>query len=345
MKVVSVHAHTEASRWESFVQSAQDATSYHQFGWGKVISKSFGHRFYYLAAIDDQGVWQGVLPLAHLRSRMFGNFLVSVPFVNYGGLLCKSEAAASLLLGETERLRRSCGATYVELRHLAHGLERLPTRQHKVTMILDLADDIDSQWQAFNAKLRNQIRKAEKNDLRSMVGHLELLDGFYEVFARNMRDLGTPVYAKIFFRNILETFSDTTRIFAVYHKNRMIAAGIASWFRDTMEIPWASSISDYKSLCPNNMLYWEAIQFAIEHGFSKFDFGRSTPHEGTYNFKKQWGAMPVQLHWQYLMDEGDKIPESNPSNKKYQVAICVWQHLPVRVTRVIGPSIRKRISL
>src|SRR5207237_6525510 len=128
---------------------------------------------------DDKGEWQGVLPLVHMRSRIFGNFLVSVPFVNYGGLLCKGDAAAGLLLDEAERLRRSGGARQVELRHLAHGFEGLPTRQHKVTMILDLAGDVDSQWQAFNAKLRNQIRKAEKSGLQSVVGHLELLDGFY----------------------------------------------------------------------------------------------------------------------------------------------------------------------
>jgi serine/alanine adding enzyme len=158
-------------------------------------------------------------------------------------------------------------------------------------MFLDRASDVDSQWRAFNAKLRNQIRKAEKNGLQFMVGDLELLDGFYAIFARNMRDLGTPVYAKRFFRNILEVFPDSTRIFAVYHETRMIAAGIGSWFRNTLGILWASSISDYKMLCPNNVLYWEAIRFARDKGFNRLDFGRSTPDEGTYHFKKQFGTI------------------------------------------------------
>jgi FemAB-related protein (PEP-CTERM system-associated) len=202
-------------------------------------------------------------------------------------------------------------------------------------MILELAADADSQWQAFNAKLRNQIRKAEKSGLQSVIGHLELLDDFYAVFARNMRDLGTPVYPKRFFRNILKTFPETTRIFGVYHERRMIAAGIASWFRDTMEIPWASSI--------NNMLYWEAIKFAINKGFRRFDFGRSTPHEGTYNFKKQWGAQPVQLYWQYLLDGRKKVPDLSPSNPKYQSAIRVWQRLPLPITKLLGPMIVRNI--
>jgi serine/alanine adding enzyme len=181
-------------------------------------------------------------------------------------------------------------------------------------MFLALAADIDSQWRAFNAKLRNQIRKAEKSGLQFVIGRLELLDRFYEVFAHNMGDLGTPVYGKSFFRNILEAFPDTATIFAVYHETKMIAAGIGSWFRNMLEIPWASSISDYKMLCPNNMLYWEAIRFAICNGFKRFDFGRSTPNEGIYNFKKQWGAQPLQLYWQYVMDGHKEIPNLSPSN-------------------------------
>jgi serine/alanine adding enzyme len=187
----------------------------------------------------------------------------------------------------------------------------------------------------FNAKLRNQIRKAKKSGLQFVVGHLEILDGFYAVFARNMRDLGTPVYGKSFFRNILEVFPDIRRIFAVYHETRMIAAGIGSWFRNTLEIPWASSIRDSKcsvlTIC-----YWEAIRFTIRNGLNRLDFGRSTPNEGTYNFKKQWGAQPVQLQWQYLMEACNMIPDLSPSNPKYQAAIRIWQRLPLPQPAYLG---------
>lgn len=278
MKVVIVDS--QASAWDSFVQSAQGATPYHQFKWKTVITKSFGHQCHYFGAIDSNGAWQGVLPLVYMRSKLFGNFLISVPFVNYGGLLYMNDSAAGTLLEEAERLRQTLGATHVELRHVGETLKGIPTRQHKVTMILDLAPDTEAQWRSFNAKLRNQIRKAQKSGLQFVAGHLELLDGFYEVFARNMRDLGTPVYAKNFFHNILEAFPESTRIFAVYHNTRVIAAGIGSWFRKTLEIPWASSINDYKMLCPNNMLYWEAIQFAIRNGFNKLILADQPPTKG-----------------------------------------------------------------
>jgi FemAB-related protein (PEP-CTERM system-associated) len=341
MKVMLVDS--QLSAWDSFVQSVGDATPYHQFKWKTVITASFGHPCHYLGAVDNNGDWQGVLPLVHMRSKFFGNFLISVPFVNYGGLLYKNDSAKDLLLEEAERLRSSLGATHVELRHAGRSLRGIQTRQNKVSMFLDLAPDIDSQWHAFHAKLRNQIRKAEKSGLQFMVGHLELLDGFYTVFARNMRDLGTPVYGKTFFRQILEVFPDSTRIFAVYHAKRMIAAGIGSWFKNTLEIPWASSISDYKMFCPNNMLYWEAIRFAIGKGFNRLDFGRSTPNEGTYNFKKQWGAQPVQLYWQYLLDGHNTMPDLSPSNPKYQAAIRIWQRLPLSATRMLGPMIVRNI--
>jgi FemAB-related protein (PEP-CTERM system-associated) len=158
-----------------------------------------------------------------------------------------------------------------------------------------------------------------------------------------MRDLGTPVYGKKFFRNILETFPDSTRIISVVLGGKTVASGILSWFKDSLEVPWASSINDYREMCPNNLLYWEAIRFAIRNGSAKFDFGRSTPGEGTFRFKKQWGAKPVQLYWQYLLEQGKSIPELNPKNPRYRLAIKIWQQLPLAVTNVLGPLIVRNI--
>jgi len=329
--------------WDDFVRSAPGATCYHLFAWKRIVEDSFGHRTHYLAALDGTGLVRGVLPLVHMKSVLFGNFLVSVPFVNYGGLLGESQGGRQALVRAADALRISLGARHVELRHLGRGVEGLPSREHKVTMILSLQENPEAQWTAFNAKLRNQVRKAEKSGLTCRSGGAELLDGFYDVFARNMRDLGTPVYARVFFRNVIGALPDTTRILAVSHEGRTIAAGIVSRFRDCMEMPWASSVADYKSLCPNNLLYWEAIRIAIGQGCTGFDFGRSTPNEGTFNFKKQWGAEPVQLYWQYLLKEGTSLPELNPKNPKFEAAIKIWKRLPVGLTKLVGPGIVRNI--
>lgn len=339
---VALHNRSTAA-WDAYVAAAPESSCYHQFAWKEVIEKSFGHTGYYLSAHNEKGEIQGILPLIHMKSYLFGSFLVSVPFVNYGGLLCCSNKTEKALLDHAESLRSDLGADHIEFRHIGKCATELPTKEHKVTMVLQLQQDEEAQWKSFNAKLRNQVRKAEKNGLTVTIGHHELIDGFYEVFCRNMRDLGTPVYAKSFFKNVFAAFPDSTRVISVFYEGRVIASGIATWFRNTVEIPWASSNKDFKSLCPNNLLYWEAIRFAIGCGFEKFDFGRSTPGEGTYKFKEQWGAKPIPLSWQYLLKKDQQLPEMNPANPKYKMAIKIWQRLPLGITKVLGPAIVRNI--
>lgn len=329
--------------WDEYVTNHPTASNYHRYGWREVVERSFRHSCYYLSARDSAGCIVGVLPLVSMRSRLFGCFLVSMPFFNYGGLLCNTREIGSAVLSEAVKLRQELGAEYVELRHTEPFSAELPIKQHKVSMILDLAQDVAAQWQGFNAKLRNQVRKAEKSGLTAVVGGKELLTDFYTVFVRNMRDLGTPVYAENFFAEVLKTFPDHTRIIAVHLEGRQVAAGLITWSRDTVEIPWASSIREYNTLCPNNLLYWTALQYALTHGFRRFDFGRSTPGEGTFKFKEQWGAKPIKLNWQYLLPEGASLPELNTKNPKFDLAIRLWQKLPLPVTRMLGPYIVKNI--
>jgi len=334
----------EGREWDLFLAGHPSGTSYHRFAWKRVVEKSFGHRSYYVAARDRAGTVKGILPLVHMKSRLFGNFLVSLPFFNYGGLLTTGEEATCVLLAEAERLLRETGAEYVELRHLdLDGRDDLPSKRHKVSMVLPLAGSGEEQWKILDAKVRNQVRKATKSGLETVTGGLSLLDGFYDVFCRNMRDLGTPVYGRDFFHHILEAFPESIRIISVNLGGRTVASGIVSRFRETVEVPWASSIREFRELCPNNLLYWEAIRFAIDSGASRFDFGRSTPDEGTFRFKKQWGAQPVGLCWQYLLSQGTEMPELNPNNPKYGRMIGIWKKLPVKLTRSIGPHIVRNI--
>ena len=329
--------------WDAYVNSHPQATNYHQYAWKKVIEESFGHEGLFLSARKESGAICGILPLIHMKSRLFGDFLVSLPFLNYGGVLCDDLSCEEVLLEEAQKLKTRLNVGSVELRHLNRKCAELTTKSHKVTMILDLAQNEEDQWKKFDPKVRNQVRKAEKNGLQVISGRMELLNGFYEVFCRNMRDLGTPVYGKEFFQNVLDTFPASTRILSVTLNGRTIASGFMAWFKDTVEVPWASSSRDHLDLCPNNLLYWEAIKLGVCTGAKKFDFGRSTPGGGTYRFKKQWGAESVPLYWQYLVAEGSSMPELNPSNPKYRLAIEVWKRLPIGVTKFMGPRIVRSI--
>ena len=333
----------DRTAWDAYIHTRQAAVNYHRYAWRAVVENSFGHRCYYLTAKDGSGAMVGILPLVFMKSTLFGCFLVSLPFFNYGGLLSDTQEIGTALLREAAALRGELGAAHVELRHTEPWPGGLPTKQAKVSMLLDLGSDSDLLWKGFNAKLRNQVRKAEKSGCTAVVGGLELLTDYYTVFVRNMRDLGTPVYGKKFFANILTAFPEESRIIAVYLEGKPVAAGLVVRFRDTVEIPWASSIRDYNTLCPNNLLYWEALQHALRIGCTRFDFGRSTPGEGTYKFKEQWGAKPIQLSWQYLLPEGASLPELNNKNPKFEMAIKVWQKLPLPLTKILGPHIVKNI--
>lgn len=341
---MSVRAETyqgAAADWDLFVESMPGAPGYASQVWRGILERSFGHRTHFLAARTG-GVLTGVLPLVHMRG-MFGNFLVSLPFVTYGGLLCRDQASSRALLQAAEELRRRLGARHVELRHTRDVNPDLPARRHKVAMALPLDRDEEGMWTGFNAKVRNQVRKAQKAGLEAAWGDGELLDDFYAVFARNMRDLGTPVHARSFFANILAGLPGATRIVLIRRQGRAIAAGLLYWHGQTLEIPWASSVRDCNSLCPNNLMYWEAIRLGLRLGLRRFDLGRSSPGSGTFRFKEQWGARPETLQWHYLLPAGAELPNLGTGNPRFSLAIGLWRRLPLPVTRVLGPLIVRDI--
>jgi len=210
-------------------------------------------------------------------------------------------------------------------------------------MRLALGADEASAWTALDRKVRNQIKKAEKSDLVASDGGAELLKDFYSVFAHNMRDLGTPVYSRRFFDAVMEQFPDQTRVHVVWHQSRAVAAALSYAWRDTLEVPWASSLRAYRAMCPNNPLYWSVMRSAIAQGFATLDFGRSTSNEGTFHFKRQWGAEPAPLFWEYALTGRSSLPDQSPANPQFRTAIAVWKRLPVGVATWLGPHIVRSI--
>ena len=210
-------------------------------------------------------------------------------------------------------------------------------------MLLRLSERPESEWERLDRKVRNQVRKGEKSNLTKETGGHELLHAFNEVIARNMRDLGTPVYGRSFFREVLGSLPQSTRTFVVSHEGRPVAGSIVYWHGSTMEVPWASALRSANPLCANVYLYWQMLQFAIERGTTTFDFGRSTPNEGTFHFKKQWGAEPRELVWEYWTGSGTPVPNLTPKNPKFDLAIKVWQSLPVPLATALGPHIVRNI--
>jgi FemAB-related protein (PEP-CTERM system-associated) len=339
--LIAIHraSDDDAARWDDFVAGQTHATGYHEWSWRGVFARAFGHESIYLMALDG-GRLAGVLPLVQINSLVFGRTLTSLPFVNYGGVLAASPEAALALQAASASCGRERRCRHVELRHVARQFPELPCKQHKVSMKLTLVPDL---WKALDGKVRNQIRKAQKSGLTGERGGVELLPDFYGVFARNMRDLGTPVYSERVFAEVLRAFPGRAHLHIVRLNGMAIAGALTFRTGGTTEVPWASSVRDYNSLCPNHLLYWGIIEAAAAGGGATLDFGRSTPDEGTFKFKQQWGARPVPLHWEYPLVADGFVPNASPANPKYRVAIEVWKKLPLSIATRFGPRIVRSI--
>jgi FemAB-related protein (PEP-CTERM system-associated) len=331
-----------AADWDAFVASEPGASVYHGYAWRRLVQSVFGHQTFYFAAREGAKI-VGVLPLVRLKSRLFGDFLISVPYFNYGGVVAQSPQACDALLQHAAATAQSLGVSHIELRHRAAGQHTWPARTDKVAMLLELPATPEALQKTLPSKLRSQIKRPLREGVTCSFGGEELLDSFYAVFAENMRDLGTPVYPRRFFRAVLQTLGERARIALVRLREAPVAAALLVRHRDTTEIPWASSLRRVNGLGVNMYLYWSVLEFAVQQGSAVFDFGRSTLDSGTYRFKKQWGAEPLQLHWHYWLKGGGELPRLNPSNPKYRVAVAAWQKLPLPVANWLGPHLVKNL--
>jgi FemAB-related protein (PEP-CTERM system-associated) len=342
MRAVACLTNLDDSAWDGYVTAHPGASVYHLAAWPRLLARVF-RRDLRLLAVTTDGRVTGVLPLIGFRSRVFGSFAVSLPFVNYGGILADDDASTRALLDGAVAVARGWGASHLELRHTAQLFPELQSKRHKVGMTMPLLATPEAQWQALDPQRRTQVRKAEKSGLTVTIGGIEGIDGFFEVFSRNMRDLGTPVYPKRFFEEMLTVFPGAARVFTVMHRGRPVASAVTQGFRDIFEVPSASSLREFRTLSPNILLYWEMVRWAVSAGFKTFDFGRSTPGDGTFLFKEQWGGKPHPLVWEYWTSNGAELPDRNRENPKFAAAIAAWQRLPVSLATALGPAISRNL--
>lgn len=327
--------------WDDFVAASARASVYHRSPWLQVIAEVFGHKVFYLTARSAAGELRGVLPLVQQRSVAFGNFLTSIPFYNYGGALGESEAVVSSLMQRGCELSRELSCSYIELRDVEPRSGPWHVRTDKVTMVAALPADEAALSKQLGAKLRSQIKRAEREGPSVQTGGIELLDEFYDVFCRNMRDLGTPVYPRVFFRAILTHCASQCLLVVVRRNGQAAAAAFLVLAGGRAEIPWAACRADAKPAGFNMRLYWEALKAAVLAGCTEFDFGRSTPDSGTYRFKQQWGATPQQLYWHRKTRNPDSEAAKGPASegRLMKYAVQVWQRLPLSVANTLGPLI------
>lgn len=332
------------AEWDGFVRSGPGWTHFHLFGWKRVMEESFGHDCPYLCARRDAGGGRaglvGVLPLVRVKSLLFGDYLVSMPFLNHGGPLGSEEAVAALAEAGAERARRE-GVDLLELR----SRDRLPidldVSHRKISVLLDLPDAPETLWKALQSKVRSQVRRPRKEGIEVRFGPGEL-DPFYDVFARHMRDLGTPVLPAGFFGLVRETFGEEVWFGCAYLEGEPIACGAGFGWADEFELTWAAALREHSRVAANMLLYWSFMERAIEEGISTFNFGRCTPGGGTHRFKSQWGGRDETLWWYQVAKDGVEATPG-PDDAGYRWGPRLWRHLPLPVANALGPRIVRYI--
>lgn len=327
----------------SYVQRDERVPLSRDPGWLGVLENGFGHTPFAIEATEgDRTI--GYLPLSLVKSLLFGRFLVSLPYLNSNGVIADTPAVEERIIDSAIELADELRVRHMELRQErpAENPNLATPLLHKVHMRLELPRTVEELSKSIGAKVRNQIRKGEKNGFEVKWGGAELIPAFHEVFSRNMRDLGTPVYGQRLMYSIQKEYSGLAEFCVVSNSREPVAVALLLHGKSVTEVPNASSLKEYNSACANMLLYWQLLQRAIERGQQVFDFGRSTPDGNTFRFKKQWGAKPETAVWQHYVRSGHSC-EMRPDNPKYDRLIRIWKKLPVRVTRWIGPTIARGI--
>lgn len=327
-----------AEEWDAFGRVQRGWTAYHRYAWKSIIESVHGHEALFLAAYDAERLLAGVLPLVRVRSTIFGHYLVSMPFVNYGGPL-GSDAAVTALSAHAVDLARESRAGLLELRSRVELPLPLPVSTRKITVVLDLPVDVEQLRKAVGSKLRSQIKRPEKEGVVVRFG-ADQVDPFFEVFARHMHALGTPTQPRALFRGIAERMGDDAWFGCAWLGDEPIAGGAGFQWGSEFEMSWASALQQHNGIAPNMLLYWRFMERAIARGLRTFNFGRCTPGSGTHRFKRQWGGRDEALWW-YQSGTGGATP--SPSDSRYSWGPRVWRRLPLSIATRLGPMIVRSI--
>ena len=338
----------DQARWDEYVRDHASRGPYHLFAWRQAIEQAYRHQAYFLLAEGEGGEVRGILPLVHVKPPLFRGSLVSQPFCDYGGILAENEAVSELLCREAAALSVKLGSKLeIRCRQAEPVLDAMPglvVTSEKARMVLDLPETSQQLWDGFKSKLRSQIRKPLKEGLEFRIGSQEKLQDFYQVFGSNMRDLGSPVHSRGWVQTVVSTYGEDARVGVVYQGDIPLAAGIILCCGEDVGIPWASSLQAYNRLAPNMLLYWGFLSYACDNGYRRFSFGRSTPDEGTYKFKQQWGAQPQPLYW-YMEDGGGHSRAVRSGGRVRELFAQQWARLPLGVANAFGPVLRRYITL
>ena len=327
----------DADRWETFVERCPSATFFHRIGWRDILEEEFRHRTHYLVAERGADI-VGVLPLAEVKSRLFGHSLTSLPFAVYGGPAADDSQAANALVDAAESLGRELRVGHVEMRHRAPFRDDWPRQELYVTYRKAILPDVEANLLAIPRKQRAMVRKAV---VRGLVGEIDAdTRRFFALYADNVHRHGTPAFSAAYFERLRAVFGDACEVLTVVGPNgKPVSSVLSFYFRDEVLPYYAGDVAEARELAANDFKYWDLMRRACERGVRVFDYGRSKRGTGSFDFKKNWGFEPTLLAYEYRLLRRDTMPQNNPSNPRYAAFIALWRRLPIGLANRLGPSI------
>ena len=334
---LALRSYREADRaaWTSLVTSCPEATFFHRIEWRDLLERFFGHRTHYLVA-ERAGRMVAVLPLAEVKSLLFGHALVSLPFAEHAGVASTDPAAIAPLHARARDLAASLGVQHLELRNLVRREPEWPEQDLYVTFRKVISRDHDENMQALPRKQRAMVRRSTNRGLRSQIENDTRR--FFRLYADNMQRHGSPAFPRAYFDELLRTFGRDCEILSVLdRRGRPVSGVLTFYFRDQALPYYGGDIVAARQLGANDFRAAELMRRAAGRGVRLFDYGRSKRGTGSYDFKLNWGFTPEPLHYEYALLKRDDIPQNNPSNPRYRAPIAIWQRLPRPVVNWLGP--------
>ncbi|MBZ6379998.1 FemAB [Pacificimonas flava] len=336
---------TDPAPYDAYIERSAAATPFHRRAWGDAISAATGHRQHHLTALKA-GIPVGALPLTEVRSRLFGKSLVSNGFAVGGGPLADDADALEALDGAARDLARDQDIAVVEYRAADDRHTGLARKEDVYAdFVKDIASESDENLKAIPRKQRAEVRKSLKSGLRVETGSDERARAaHWSMYSESVRNLGTPVFPKKLFAEILDRFGDDADILTVFHKGAPVASVLSVYHEGTVYPYWGGGVFAARQLRANEHMYWMLMEHARERGCRRFDFGRSKIGTGPYSYKKNWGFEPQPMVYEYMLLEGGEVPDLNPNNPKFALMTKTWAKLPLWLSNRLGPLIAKDLA-
>jgi len=334
----------ECARIDSYVAEHPEGFLFHRPQWSLAVEEGCGQRAHYLIAERPGRGLAGCLPLTDIRSPLFGRALVSAGFGTGGGAIADDEAAAEALLGAGWELALRLGCSAMELRGGPFPEEFTVRDDLYVGFVMDLPKGEDAILKGIKRRHRG-VRRAQVRGLHARVGAgASDRSDFYRIFSESVRNLGTPVFPRRLFEAMLDRFGEDCDIVTIFSGAEPVAGLFNFYFKGIILPFWGGGTAAARSLCANELLYFEAMCHASRRGCTRFDFGRSKVGSGNHVFKANWGIEPEPLSYGTRLAAGGAPRDVNPLSPKYRLQVAAWKKLPLPLANLIGPPIARGLG-